>query len=84
MSTRPKVGDFDDAGTDLENALTQIYGLSKVLMELGVYDDVPSYLGGQLHDHAAEAQDAFKRIFGLGEHSPQRAGDDDAGKGGAA
>jgi hypothetical protein len=82
MSTRPKVGDFDDAGNDLENALTHIYGLSKVLMELGVYDDVPSYLGGQLHEHAAEAQDAFKRIFGLSEYSPQKSAD--AEKGGAA
>jgi hypothetical protein len=77
------VGDFDDAGNDLENALTHIYGLSKVLMELGVHDDVPSYLGGQLHDHCGEAQDAFKRIFGLGEHSPRGAGGD-AEKGGAA
>ena len=75
MSTRPKVSDFDDAGTDLENALTHIYGLSKVLMELGVYDDVPSYLGGQLHEHAAEAQDAFCRIFRMGKYAEAKDGE---------
>jgi hypothetical protein len=83
MSTRPKLDDFDNAGHELEDALTQIYGLSKVLCELGVYDEVASYLGGRLHDHYDTAQDALKRIYGLSEHSPQRAAEDTE-KGGAA
>jgi hypothetical protein len=82
MTTRPKYDDFDGAGGDLENALTAIYGLSKVMAELGVYDEVHSYLGSRLQDHYDTARDAMARIFGLGEYSPQRAGD--AEKGGAA
>jgi hypothetical protein len=83
MPTRPKLDDFDNAGRELEDALTQIFGLAKVLCELGIYDEVHSYLGGRLQDHHDEAQDALKRIYGLDQHSPQRSADDDAEKGGA-
>ena len=54
-----------DAQGDLETALTQIFGLAQVLMELGVEDEVASYLGGQLKDHCDAATDAFNRIYGL-------------------
>ena len=84
MSTRPKMD--DDARHELEDTLTQIYGLSKVLMELGIYDDVASYLGGRLHDHYDTAQDAFCRIYGLSRYSKDGkvVEPDDAEKGGAA
>ncbi len=54
-----------DPRSDLETALTQIFGLAHVLMELGVEDEVASYLGGQLKDHCDAATDAFNRIYGL-------------------
>ena len=54
-----------DAQDDLETALTQIFGLAQVLMELGVKDEVASYLGGQLKEHCDAATDAFNRIYGL-------------------
>ena len=87
MSTTLKLADFDDAGSDLETALTHIYGVAQVLMELGVYEETASYLGGQLHDHEEAAQDAFSRIYGLSRYSKDgkaEPGDDDAEKGGAA
>ena len=64
MSQLPDV----DPRSDLETALTQIFGLAHVLMELGVEDEVASYLGGQLKDHYDTALDAFSRIYGLGEY----------------
>jgi hypothetical protein len=76
MSTRPKLDDFAEAGNDLENALTQIFGLAKVLMQLDLEDEATGYLGGQLKDHYDAARDAFRRIYGLGEDNRQRAGDD--------
>ena len=44
-----------DPRSDLETALTQIFGLAQVLMELGVEDEVASYLGGQLKQHCDAA-----------------------------
>jgi len=54
-----------DPRSDLETALTQIFGVAEVLMELGVKDEVAAYLGGQLKEHCDAATDAFHRIYGL-------------------
>ena len=60
-----------DPRSDLETALTQIFGLAQVLMELGVQDEVAAYLGGQLKDHCDAALDAFSRIYGLGKYKSE-------------
>ena len=57
-----------DAQSDLENALTQIFGVAEVLKAVGVKDEVASYLGGQLEEHYDTALDAFSRIFKLDEY----------------
>ena len=54
-----------DPQSDLENALTQIFGVAEVLKAVGVKDEVASYLGGQLEEHYDAALDAFRRIFKL-------------------
>ena len=60
-----------DPRSDLETALTQIFGVAEVLMELGVKDEVAAYLGGQLKEHCDAATDAFNRIYGLGEYKSE-------------
>ena len=60
-----------DPRSDLETALTQIFGVAEVLMELGVKDEVAAYLGGQLKDHYDAALDAFSRIYGLGKYKSE-------------
>ena len=37
-----------DAQSELEDALTQIFGVAEVLKAVDVEDEVASYLGGQL------------------------------------
>ena len=61
-----------DPRSDLETALTQIFGVAEVLMELGVKDEVAAYLGGQLKEHCDAATDAFNRIYGLGEYKSEQ------------
>jgi hypothetical protein len=60
-----------DAQSELEDALTQIFGVAEVLKAVGVKDEVASYLGGQLKDHYDAALDAFSRIYGLGEYKSE-------------
>ena len=57
-----------DAQSELEDALTQIFGVAEVLKAVGVKDEVASYLGGQLEEHYEVALDAFSRIFKLDEY----------------
>jgi len=57
-----------DAQSELEDALTQIFGVAEVLKAVGVKDEVASYLGGQLEEHYDAALDAFSRIFKLDEY----------------
>jgi hypothetical protein len=40
-----------DAQSDLEDALTLIFGVAEVLMHMGQKDEVAGYLGGQLKEH---------------------------------
>jgi hypothetical protein len=69
MSNKPKKDDYDGAGHELEDTLTQIYGVAKVMCELGIHDETHSYLGGQLLDHYETAQDALCRIYRMGEYA---------------
>jgi hypothetical protein len=58
----------------LEDAHTHIDGLADILVRLredGGENHI-AYLGYQLRDHLAAAQDAFKRIFGLDDYAPKR------------
>ena len=57
-----------DAQSELEDALTQIFGVAEVLKAVGVKDEVASYLGGQLEEHYDTALDAFNRIFRLDQY----------------
>jgi hypothetical protein len=62
----------------LESLLQDISGLAKVLLALGVRateeDSCYAFLGGQLHDYAEEARDAYCRIYGLNEYAASRGG----------
>jgi hypothetical protein len=69
--SKPDPVDCDDAQSDLENALTQIFGVAEVLKAVGVKDEVASYLGGQLEEHYEVALDAFSRIFKLDEYKTE-------------
>lgn len=66
----------DDRGArdDLETVITKIGGLATVLAEMGKHRDgeAAAYLAGVLQDHYEEADDAFARIFGLGEYAERR------------
>jgi hypothetical protein len=92
MSTRPKLADFDGAGDDLEEALNAIDGIAAILGALegdlfrkstGTTPKIAlDYLADRLRERRAEAVDAFCRVYGMGEYSPQRAAE--AEKEGAA
>ena len=86
MPTTLDTDDFDNAGNELEEALNAIDQIAEIL---GALEGEPipksvgttpkmalEYLADRLREHREEAMDAFCRIFGMGEHSPQRAGDD--------
>jgi hypothetical protein len=80
MSAHPSLTDFNDAGGDLETALTEIKGIADILYSM---EDQPddstalSYLSARLHEHREEAMDAFRRIFGMDQY---REGDGEGGK----
>jgi hypothetical protein len=85
MSTRPKVGDFDDAVDVLEENLNAIKFIAETLLALddGPPKNVLDYLGIRLREHRDEAMDAFRRICGLHGYGKESGGDEDAEKGGA-
>jgi len=65
----------DDPRDKLENALTHIFGVAHVIMALATADSVEadelSYMGARLLEHEQTAQDAFCRIFKIGDYREQ-------------
>jgi hypothetical protein len=68
---------IDEARFTLESSLTHIFGVAHVLMALATADSVEadelSYLGMQLIRHQEAADDAFQRIFKIGDYREEAA-----------
>jgi hypothetical protein len=71
---------IDEARHDLERSLTSIFGVAHVLMSIATADSVEaheiSYLGMQLIKHQEAADDAFQRIYKIGDYREQEAPDE--------
>jgi hypothetical protein len=83
MPTTLNTDAFDNAADDLEEALNAIDQIAEILGALEgepirkTVGSTPKIALEYLADrHREEAMDAFRRIYGLDQHSPQRAGDD--------
>lgn len=62
----------DTARHDLEDALTAIEGLGRVLIALHDPDTgATCYCGSRLLEHYEAAHDAFCRVFCVGAHASQ-------------
>ena len=68
---------IDEARHDLENSLTHIFGVAHVILALATADSVEadelSYLGARLLEHEQTVQDAFCRIYKIGDYREQEA-----------
>jgi hypothetical protein len=68
---------IDEARHDLERSLTSIFGVAHVLMSIATADSVEaheiSYLGMQLIKHQEAADDAFNRIYKIGDYREEAA-----------
>ena len=77
LPASPAIPAIDEARFTLESSLTHIFGAAHVIMALATADSVEadelSYLGGRLIEHEQTAQDAFCRIFKIGDYREQAA-----------
>jgi len=57
----------------LEDALVDIQGVADVLHAIGFNDNGVAYLSNRLKEHYEVAEDAFARIYKLGEYREEEA-----------
>jgi hypothetical protein len=77
LPASPAFPAIDEARHDLERSLTSIFGVAHVLMSIATADSLEAHeissLGMQLIKHQEAADDAFQRIFKIGDYREQAA-----------